>query len=68
MQIIKKTRSELDRQLAHDGEGIKKVFAKEGEVNNLEAITLSCLEPEKKFSWHNHESATEMFFIMKGVF
>ena len=67
MKIIKKTRSELDRRLAHDGEGIKKVFADDGEVNGLEAITLSCLEPGKKFSWHNHEDATEMFFIMKGT-
>lgn len=66
MQIIKKTRSELDRRLAHDGEGIKKVFAEDGEIKNLEAITLSCLDPGKKFSWHNHDNATEMFFVMKG--
>lgn len=66
MKIIKKSRSELNRQLAHDGEGIKKVFVKDGEIENFEALTLSCLEPGKKFSWHNHESATEMFFIMKG--
>ena len=66
MKIIKKTRSDLNRQPAHDGEGIKKVFVNDGEVENFEAFTLSCLEPGSKFSWHNHENATEMFFILKG--
>ena len=66
MKIIKKTRSDLNRQPAHDGEGIKKVFVSDGEVENFEAFTLSCLDPGKKFTWHNHENATEMFFVLKG--
>ena len=66
MKIIKKSRTQIDRQPAHDGEGIKKVFVGDGEVENFEAFTLSCLEPGKKFSWHKHERATEMFFVLKG--
>ena len=66
MKIIKKSRTNLNRQSAHDGEGIKKVFLSENEIDGVEAITLSCLEAGAKFSWHNHENSIEMFFIMKG--
>ena len=66
MKIIKKPSSSFTLDEAHNGEGTKKVLVAEDEINHVQGITKSCLEPGAVFSWHQHADCTECMYVLQG--
>lgn len=66
MKVIKKPASSFALNSAHGGEGTKKVLVTENEIDNVQGITKSCLEPNTAFTWHQHDKCSECMYVLQG--
>lgn len=66
MKVIKKSASSFTLDQAHGGEGTRKLFLDEDEVNHIQGLTQSCLPAGGTFKMHKHDDCTECMYVLKG--
>lgn len=68
MKIIKRSASEIDKEGAHGGSGVRQVYASREHLKSthFEAMTRGYLPAGKTFDWHDHTDIEEVMVVVKG--
>lgn len=65
MKIIKSDKVKIT-EANHQGNILKKVMIKKGEIPNLMMFSTSTFKPNQKVETHKHDTMFEVFYVQKG--
>ena len=68
MKIIKRSHSEIEKEVAHGGSGARKVYATNNHIKSqyFDAMTYGYLPAGNSFDWHEHKYIEEIMVVVKG--
>lgn len=68
MKVIKRSSSDIPKEQAHGGSGVRKVYASSDQLvsTHFEAMTHGYLPPGNSFDWHDHKDIEEIMVVLKG--